>query len=116
MGSAQDLLLIERRHHKPNTAILRRDRFLGSWFDAFRARPNRSTSVAMERQSPKVRRIRVTPDHRRKQMSAMILSWNALAMSDMGVMLATTDHEVRTSRKAMAPTEKLTLVYNAVER
>ena len=43
----------------------------------------------------------------------MILSWNALAMSDMGVMLATTDHEVRTSRKAMAPTEKLTLVYNA---
>ena len=43
----------------------------------------------------------------------MILSWNALAMSDMVVMLATTDHEVRTSRKAIIPREKLSLVFNA---
>ncbi len=34
-------------------------------------------------------------------------------MSDMVVMLATTDHEDRTSRKAMASKEKLSLVYNA---
>jgi hypothetical protein len=37
-------------------------------------------------------------------------------MSDMVVMLAIGDQEVRTSRKAMAPREKLSLVYNAVER
>jgi hypothetical protein len=34
-------------------------------------------------------------------------------MSDMGVMLATTGHEVRVSRKATVAGEKLSLVYNA---
>jgi len=37
-------------------------------------------------------------------------------MSDMVVTLATTDREVKTSRKARAPKEKLSLVYNAVVR
>jgi hypothetical protein len=34
-------------------------------------------------------------------------------MSDMVVMLDIADHEVRTSRKAIVPEEKLSLVYNA---
>ena len=34
-------------------------------------------------------------------------------MSDMVVMLDIADHEVKTSRKAIVPKEKLSLVYNA---
>ena len=57
--------------------------------------------------------MRLTPDHRRKQMPAVILSWNALTMSGIVVMLAIADHEVRTSHKAIVPKEKLSLVDNA---
>lgn len=34
-------------------------------------------------------------------------------MSDMVVILAIAEHEVRTSHKAIVPKEKLSLVYNA---
>jgi hypothetical protein len=68
------VFLIERRHYKPNTAILEIGSISRIWFDAFRAQPPKQkhrrcdrAAIAEGEANPPY------PDHRRTQMSAMIL-------------------------------------------